>query len=110
MESVSVRNFEKPNPHIAWNELSLSVPTTAIAWPAVDHQPRLAAVSAFGFSGTNAHVIVEAPEAVTRSVSEGERFENTANESLLKRSPSLTLRVTEMALFTLSAVSAEALK
>ena len=39
---------------------SLEVPTEARAWPArADGQPRRAAVSAFGFGGINAHLLVE---------------------------------------------------
>ncbi|MFM9961021.1 MAG: beta-ketoacyl synthase N-terminal-like domain-containing protein [Planctomycetaceae bacterium] len=58
-------HFENPNPHTAWDESSVTVPTTTITWPREDDQPRLAAVSAFGFSGTNAHVIVEAAQCGT---------------------------------------------
>ena len=109
-------NFDQPNPHFAWNDLPLAVPTTSIPWPAVDHQPRLAAVSAFGFSGTNAHVIVEGviSHKVTRSVSEGGRSTKLGSPRLSERPPSLTLRVSEtfspLHLFTLSAESDEALK
>jgi len=51
------------NPEIALDELGMTIPTRAIAWPAGDGGPRVAGVSSFGASGTNAHVVVEeAPE------------------------------------------------
>ena len=53
-------NFETPNPHIAWDTTPVKVLTEETAWP--DPTRRIAGVSAFGMSGTNAHVIVEAPE------------------------------------------------
>ncbi|MAT15246.1 MAG: hypothetical protein CMJ46_08255, partial [Planctomyces sp.] len=52
-------NFETPNPHIAWDQLPVKVVTEPTPWPA--NERRLAGVSAFGMSGTNAHVILEAP-------------------------------------------------
>ncbi len=45
------------NPHIPWRELPLTVPTGGQPWLA--DGPRFAGVSSFGFSGTNAHVILE---------------------------------------------------
>jgi acyl transferase domain-containing protein len=39
--------------------MSLSVPTEATPWP--DTGRVLAGVNAFGFTGTNAHVLLEAP-------------------------------------------------
>src|SRR5690606_32732136 len=51
-------HFERPNPRLAWDRLPLRVPTTLIPWPRGE-RPRLAGVSSFGFSGTNAHVILE---------------------------------------------------
>ncbi len=51
-------NFMTPNPHFAWDRTALQVPTTCLPWPETDPQG-LAAISSFGFSGTNAHLIVE---------------------------------------------------
>jgi len=51
-------HFQAPNPNIPWQELSLSVPVDTTAWP-LSSGPALAGVSAFGLSGTNAHVILE---------------------------------------------------
>lgn len=50
--------FQKPNPYIGWDELPFQIPTAATAWPRGE-QTRLAGVSSFGFSGTNAHVVLE---------------------------------------------------
>ena len=58
-------HFDTPNPHIAWNELPIVVAASRTAWPA-DGARRLAGVSSFGASGTNAHVIVEQAPAADR--------------------------------------------
>ncbi|WP_018964164.1 type I polyketide synthase [Ancylobacter sp. FA202] len=47
----------QPNPRIAWDELPVRVVDRAMDWPACD--TRRASVSSFGFSGTNAHLILE---------------------------------------------------
>ena len=46
------------NPRIDWAGLPITVPTAVTPWPPIDGR-RLAGVSSFGFSGTNAHVILE---------------------------------------------------
>ncbi|MFD5267973.1 SDR family NAD(P)-dependent oxidoreductase [Streptomyces sp. NPDC058335] len=52
-----------PTGHIAWEGSGLRVPTDAEAWPRRADRTRRAGVSAFGISGTNAHVVLEeAPE------------------------------------------------
>lgn len=51
-------HFKQPNPYINWHELPLQVAAQPIPWP-ITEKRRLAGVSAFGFSGTNAHVILE---------------------------------------------------
>ncbi|MEN9868105.1 MAG: hypothetical protein RL748_3695 [Pseudomonadota bacterium] len=55
-------NFRQPSKKIAWNKIPVRVVTEATPWPA---GRRIAAVSAFGIGGTNAHMIVEAPTAST---------------------------------------------
>ena len=50
-------HFHRPNPHITWQELPLVVPTALTPWPS-QSTPRTAGVSSFGFSGTNAHVVL----------------------------------------------------
>ncbi|MBI5563328.1 MAG: SDR family NAD(P)-dependent oxidoreductase [Chloroflexi bacterium] len=52
-------NFQTPNPFIPWSEVPAVIPVTLQPWPA-GYERRIAAISAFGFSGTNAHLIVEA--------------------------------------------------
>jgi NADPH:quinone reductase-like Zn-dependent oxidoreductase len=51
-------HYRRPNPHIDWAGLPARVAERAGPWPV---GRRLAGVSSFGFSGTNAHVVVEAP-------------------------------------------------
>ncbi|MGW3892887.1 type I polyketide synthase [Micromonospora chokoriensis] len=53
-----------PSPHVDWADSPLRLLDTAQPWPA--DVPRRAAVSSFGISGTNAHVILEAPAGVGR--------------------------------------------
>lgn len=56
-------HFNRGNPLIEWERLNLTVPTQALPWTP-NAGPRVAGVSSFGFSGTNAHVIIEeAPPA-----------------------------------------------
>ncbi len=52
-------HFRHPNPEIAWERLPVQVTAEATPWPLVPDRPPLAGVSGFGWSGTNAHVVVE---------------------------------------------------
>ncbi len=51
-------HLRQPTPYLNWNDWSLRIPTEAESWPDTG-APRRVAVSSFGFSGTNAHVLVE---------------------------------------------------
>ncbi|MBK8323387.1 MAG: SDR family NAD(P)-dependent oxidoreductase [Betaproteobacteria bacterium] len=56
-------HFKRPSPHIAWDDWPVRVPTAHMPWEPIRGR-RIAGVSSFGFSGTNAHVVLEeAPPA-----------------------------------------------
>jgi len=62
-------HFRNPSPHIPWERLPLRVVDQRIPWPAAaPGAPRRAGISSFGFTGTNAHLIVEeAPPPAERA-------------------------------------------
>ncbi len=53
-------HFDDPNPQIPWDATPVRVVSAPTPWPEGRNRPRRAAVSAFGWSGTNAHVVLEA--------------------------------------------------
>ena len=55
-------HFETPSRHIPWQTLPLEVVARARAWPSSD-KPAVVGISSFGFSGTNAHVVMTGPAA-----------------------------------------------
>ncbi|MFI0942731.1 type I polyketide synthase [Streptomyces sp. NPDC021020] len=52
-------HLHDPNPAVPWDRLPVSVPTAVTPLPDRG-RPALAGVSSFGFSGTNAHLVLEA--------------------------------------------------
>ena len=54
--------FKTPNPRIPWHKLPFRVVTETTDW---SPGPRIAGISSFGMSGTNAHLLVEACEEKT---------------------------------------------
>ena len=64
-------NFSTPSPHIPWNDIPVQIPTARTEWQAIEGR-RIAGVSSFGFSGTNAHVVVEEAPPIVAAVQPSE--------------------------------------
>lgn len=79
-------HFERPNPHIPFDELPLQVQTALGPWP-MGSGLALAGVSSFGFGGTNAHVVLEEAAPVVTEMSDVERKTGTHLLPLSARSP-----------------------
>ena len=96
-------HFKNPNPHIAWNDMAVSIPTVRTPWPA-NSSRRIAAVSSFGFSGTNSHIVVESVEGVPTLLSANDTDDPRALDG------GLPLKDRSYDVLTLSAKTGGALK
>lgn len=61
-------HLEKRNPEIDWAGRNLELPTELTPWPNLDEA--VAGVSAFGITGTNAHVVLSETTAVERETTD----------------------------------------
>lgn len=86
-------HFDTPSPHIAWADSPLEVTAQSRDWPA--DKVRLAGVSSFGFSGTNAHIVLQSALQQPEQQPEQQAQQNTgkkqANERAVERAAVLML-------------------
>lgn len=65
-------HVRQPTSHVDWDRIPLRIATEEVDWTGSDG-PLRGGVSAFGFSGTNAHVLVESPPAPDDTAPPAER-------------------------------------
>src|SRR5580704_17200083 len=83
-------HFRKLNPRISLGGAPVEIPVDAIAWPRSE-RPRIAGVSSFGVSGTNAHVILqEAP--TTKELATAQTPERSTHLMVLSAGSDAALR------------------
>ena len=64
---------EEVNDYIHWEESPFYINRENSEWKAIDNKPRIGCVSAFGVSGTNAHIVVKSYEQMTQNKAEQTR-------------------------------------
>jgi acyl transferase domain-containing protein/ubiquinone/menaquinone biosynthesis C-methylase UbiE/acyl carrier protein len=65
-------HVNQPNPFIPWGELPVRITTQLTPWHTAG-ESRIAGLSSFGFSGTNAHVVIQEAPAPERTAAQVER-------------------------------------
>ncbi|SOD62186.1 Acyl transferase domain-containing protein, partial [Streptomyces zhaozhouensis] len=76
-------HVDEPSPMVDWSGGAVELLTEEREWPAVADRPRRAGISSFGISGTNAHVVIEAPRETEPATPEPETAPETLGPWLL---------------------------
>ncbi|MDW4905794.1 SDR family NAD(P)-dependent oxidoreductase [Streptomyces sp. ADMS] len=64
-------HYSEPNPHVDWSDMNVRVVDTPTPWrPGT--RPRVAGVSGFGLTGTNAHLVLADPPAADSPATSGD--------------------------------------
>ena len=64
-------HYKEGNPEIDWDDAGIVIPTKAQDWTTRNGR-RLAGVSSFGFSGTNAHIVLESIQQAAETAAQGQ--------------------------------------
>ncbi len=103
---------EEPSTHVDWSAGNVRLLTEAVPWT-TDDRPRRAGVSAFGISGTNAHIILEeapAPDDALGLETDDDDESGPAEEPAVEESAApAVLSGTDVSAWPVSGRSAEAL-
>jgi acyl transferase domain-containing protein/tryptophanase/NADP-dependent 3-hydroxy acid dehydrogenase YdfG len=106
-------HFQKASPAIDFESSPFYVVSQLTEWPVESNQRRRAAVNSFGFSGTNAHLVIEEAPSVVRTGTElpgyvmvlsartSEQLKQRVQDLLafLKRTPDLSMNDLSFSLF-----------
>lgn len=65
-------HLKNKNPYVEWDQLAIEIPTELTPWEPANGK-RIAGLSSFGFGGTNAHIILEEPPVVAKSIASTNR-------------------------------------
>ncbi|MCP4397614.1 MAG: SDR family NAD(P)-dependent oxidoreductase, partial [bacterium] len=91
-------HFKQPNPYVPWQQLPFKVINALTPWQR-NEAPRRAGVSAFGFSGTNAHILLEEAPADNRLEGKNEQSQIVDRQSqiltLSAKTPEAVKELTE---------------
>jgi acyl transferase domain-containing protein/acyl carrier protein len=86
---------ETPSSHVDWSAGAVRVLAQAREWPETD-RPRRAGVSAFGVSGTNAHVIIEEAPADSRETEAAQTLPVVPWVLSAKTAPALAAQIEQL--------------
>ncbi|MGR9053962.1 MAG: type I polyketide synthase, partial [Gammaproteobacteria bacterium] len=90
-------NFETPSPLIPWDSVHVEIPTRLTSWRR-NGKPRYAGISAFGFSGSNVHIIIEEAPEIQAEAATAERTQQVLALSA-KTEAALTAQIAQYAEF-----------
>lgn len=86
-------NCETINPRIDFDVVPTQLPQKLISWEKNGEKQRIAGINAFGFSGTNAHLILSEAEQVVEEQQEDTRFQTQLLQISAKTEQSLNMEL-----------------